>query len=90
MASPTIWMWLVWGLSGVLIALAAYAILPSRRLGVFDFVLGIVGCLCGGFGSALAAGVSTPGLFIVSELVALLVGAAILWIYNQISIRMTK
>ena len=83
-------MWLAWGLSGVLIALAAYAILPSRRLGVFVCVVGIVGCLCGGFVSALASGVSTPGLFIVSELVALLVGAAMLWIYNQISIRMTK
>ncbi len=90
MASLTIWMWLAWGLSGVLIALVSYAILPSRRLGVFDFVLGIVGCLCGGFGSALSAGVSTPALFIISEMVALLVGAALLWIYNQISIRMTK
>lgn len=90
MTSPTIWMWLAWGLSGVLIALAAYAILPSRRLGVFDFVLGIVGCLCGGFGSALTIGVSTPSLFIISEMVALLVGSALLWVYNQISIRMTK
>lgn len=53
-------------------------------------MLGIVGCLCGGFGSALAVGVSTPGLFIISEMVALLVGAALLWIYNRISIRMTK
>lgn len=90
MPSPTLWMWLAWGVSGVFIALGAYALLPSRRLGVFDFVLGIVGCLCGGFGSALAVGVSTPGLFIISEMVALLVGAALLWIYNQISIRMTK
>lgn len=86
----SLWMWFVWGLSGVLIALLTYTVMPSRKLGAFDFLLGIIGCLCGGFGSALAAGVSTPALFIVSELVALFVGAALLWVYNQISIRMMK
>ena len=80
------WAWGSWIIIGIIAGLLAGSFLPGRRIKALDIVIGLLGAIIGGWGSALAIGDHTPQAFAIAALVALFVSGAVLWIYNQVLI----
>lgn len=81
------WAWCSWIIIGIIAGLLAGSFLPGRRIMVLDIIIGLLGAIIGGWGSALAIGDHTPQAFAIAALVALFISGAVLWIYNQVLIR---
>lgn len=82
------WAWTSWLFIGLLSGLLCGYFLPGRRLVLLDVLIGLVGAVAGGWGSALAIGDSSPQTFAIAALVSLFVAGALLWVYNQLLIRL--
>ncbi len=78
------WAWASWIIIGVIAGLMSSYFLPGKRIAVVDVIVGLLGAIIGGWGSALAIGDHTPQSFAIAALVALFVSGAVLWIYNTI------
>lgn len=84
------WAWVSWLIIGLIAGLMAGYFLPGKRYVVVDMIIGLLGAIIGGWTSALAIGDHTPQAFAISDLVALFVAGAVLWIYNRILIMLNK
>lgn len=62
--------------------------LPGRRIMLFYILIGLIGAIAGGWGSAITIGDHTPQTFATAALVALFIAGAALWIYNPILTRL--
>ena len=78
---------LTWILVGCAGGVLCAVIFGGRRLLVYDIVIGVLGAVAGGWGSAIAMGDSTQYLYIVSSLTALFVAAVALWLFNVLLAR---
>ncbi len=84
------WAWCAWIIIGLIAGALAGYVLPGKRIVVLDIIIGLLGAVIGGWTSALAIGDHTPQSFAIAALVALFVAGAVLWIYNQVIIRMNS
>ena len=78
------WAWAAWIIIGIVAGFMASYFLPGKRNTFFDVIIGLIGSIIGGWGSALAIGDHTPQSFAIAALVALFIAGAALWIYNTI------
>lgn len=83
------WAWASWIIIGIVAGLMASYFLPGKRNTFFDVIIGLIGAIIGGWGSALAIGDHTPQSFAIAALVALFIAGAALWIYNTILTHLT-
>ena len=84
------WAWGSWTVIRVIAGLMSSYFLPGKRIAFFDILIGLIGAIIGGWGSAIAIGDHTPQTFAIAALVALLVAGAALWIYNTILMKSEK
>lgn len=82
------WAWASWILIGIVAGLMAFYFLPGRRIMLFDILIGLIGIIAGGWGSAITIGDHTPQTFATAALIALFIAGAALWIYNPILTRL--
>ena len=83
------WAWASWIIIGIVAGLMASYFLPGKRNTFFDVIIGLIGAIIGGWGSALAIGDHTPQSFAIAALVALFIAGAALWIYYTILTHLT-
>lgn len=79
-----------WVLTGIIGGVIAAVLGGGRRLIVYDIVIGILGCIAGGWGSAIVLGDNAQYLYIISVLTGLFVGALALWVFNALLRSATK
>ncbi|MDE5567316.1 MAG: hypothetical protein K2J12_02630 [Muribaculaceae bacterium] len=84
------WAWASWIIIGIVAGFMASYFLPGKRNVFLDVIIGLVGGIIGGWGSALAIGDHTPQSFAIAALVALFIAGAALWLYNTLLTRMSN
>lgn len=82
------WAWSSWIIIGIVVGCLAGYFLPGKRIVVLDIIIGVLGAIIGGWSSAMAIGDHTPQAFAIAALVALFVCGGVLWIYNQVMIKL--
>lgn len=84
MGTITIVSWIIVGIVG---GLLAAMISGGKRLVVYDIVIGIVGAIAGGWGSAIVVGDSSQYQYVISVLTAVFVAALAMWLFNVLLLR---
>lgn len=80
-----------WVLVGIIGGVITALINGGRRMIVYDIIIGILGSIAGGWGSAIVVGDNSQYLYIITVLTGLFVAALALWLFNALLIRsMTK
>lgn len=84
MGTITIVSWIIVGIVG---GLLAAMISGGKRLVVYDIIIGIVGAIAGGWGSAIVVGDSSQYQYVISVLTAVFVAALAMWLFNVLLLR---
>lgn len=79
-----------WIIVGIIGGLFAAMIGGGKRLVVYDIIIGVLGAIAGGWGSAVVVGDNSQYLYIISVLTAIFVAALALWLFNVLLVRSTR
>lgn len=74
--------WIAWVVIGLAGGLLCHIMFGTKRLFVFDALIGIAGAIAGGWGASIFTGTGSRFGFFASALCAIFVAAVALWIFN--------
>lgn len=81
--SPTgagLLIWVLWGLIGAFEALYLSRIIGSKRVLLFDLIVGVIAAVLGGYCSVQFLGDTPTQMFLISILLAVCTGGLALWL----------
>lgn len=84
------WAWASWIIIGVLAGLMASYFLLGKHNKFFDVLIGLIGAIIGGWGSAMVIRANIPQGFATAAIVALFIAGAALWIYDTILLKLEE